>query len=63
MGDNYSKIEAAMAKIEREGNHPDETGQFFQVARACAGRDTAPFNCVLGHVVCDGTRKEGEFNS
>ena len=25
MGDNYGKIEAAMAKIEREGNHPDET--------------------------------------
>ena len=25
MGDNYSKIEAAMAKIEREGNHPVET--------------------------------------
>ena len=44
VGDNHSKIETAMAKIEREGNHPDElekVGQRFQVARACAGRDIA----------------------
>ena len=31
VGDNYSKIETAMAtKIEREGNHPDETRKNWQ---------------------------------
>ena len=36
MGDNYSKIEAAMAKIEREGNHPYETWKNWPIFSSCA---------------------------
>ena len=36
VGDNYSKIETAMAKIEREGNHPDGTLKNWQTFSSCA---------------------------
>ena len=36
VGDNYGKIETAMAKIEREGNHPDETWKCWPTFSRCA---------------------------